>query len=63
MILRTAGLAASVGLPPTVQDILDCHKQFGKLNWHMVKKAMAENWPKEWEEMGPGEGIFEPEEA
>lgn len=48
--------------PPTVQEILDCHAQFGPLNWHMVKKAMGPNWPEEWEKLGPGEGIFHPEE-
>lgn len=46
----------------TVQQILDCHAEFGRLNWHMVKKAMGPNWPADWEELGPGEGIFHPEE-
>lgn len=43
----------------TQADILACHAQFGKLDWHMVKKAMGPNWPAEWEALGPGEAIFE----
>ena len=46
----------------TVRDVLDAHAQFGRLNWHMVKEGMGPNWPAEWERLGPGEGIFEPDE-
>lgn len=46
----------------TVQEILDAHREHGLLNWHMVKRAMGPNWPEMWEHMGPGEGIFEPDE-
>lgn len=46
----------------TVIDVLDAHAQFGRVNWLLVKKAMGPNWPAEWENLGPGEGIFEPDE-
>lgn len=46
----------------TVSDILNAHAQFGRVDWHMTKKAMGPNWPEEWERMGPGEAIFEPDE-
>lgn len=46
----------------TEKDVLAAHAQHGRLNWHMVKKAMGRNWPAAWEAMGPGEGIFEPDE-
>ena len=46
----------------TRQEILDAHWQFGRVNWHLVKKAMGPNWPPDWERLGPGEGIFEPDE-
>lgn len=42
----------------TEQDVLDAHAQFGRVNWHLVKKAMGPNWPDEWENLGPGEAIF-----
>ena len=47
----------------TVDEILACHAEHGQLNWHMVKKAMGPNWPEQWEKLGPGEGIFHPEET
>lgn len=46
----------------TEQQILDAHAEHGRLNWHMVKKAMGPNWPRHWEALGPGEAIFEPDE-
>lgn len=46
----------------TVTDVLDAHAEFGRLDWQMVKDAMGPNWPSEWERLGPGEGIFAPEE-
>lgn len=46
----------------TTQDILSAHREHGKLDWHMVKKAMGPNWPETWEAMGPGDGIFEADE-
>lgn len=46
----------------TKQDVLGTHADYGLLNWHMVKKAMGPNWPPEWEKLGPGEGIFHPDE-
>lgn len=45
----------------TEKEVLDAHAQFGRLDWHMTKKAMGPNWPREWELGGPGWGIFEPE--
>lgn len=47
---------------PTQQEILAAHAEHGALDWHMVKKAMGPNWPDAWEDMGPGNGIFAPEE-
>lgn len=35
--------------PVTVQKILDCHAQFGTLDFEMVKKSMGPNWPSQWE--------------
>jgi len=51
--------------PPfvTVEQLLECHAQFGRVNWHLTKAAMGPNWPPEWEALGPGEGIFEPDAA
>lgn len=46
----------------TESQILEAHAEFGLLDWHMVKKAMGPNWPKHWERLGPGEGIFAPDE-
>lgn len=46
----------------TEKDVLEAHAQFGQLDWHLVKKAMGPNWPEEWDALGPGEGIFAPEE-
>jgi hypothetical protein len=46
----------------TAFEVLEAHAQFGRLDWHLVKKAMGPNWPSEWESLGPGEGIFEPDE-
>lgn len=46
----------------TEKQVLDAHAEHGPLNWWMVKKAMGPNWPAQWEKLGPGEGIFEPEE-
>lgn len=45
----------------TIADVLAAHAQFGRLDWHLVKRAMGPNWPPEWEVLGPGIGIFEPE--
>lgn len=46
----------------TEQDILAAHAEHGQLDWHLVKKAMGPNWPAHWEALGPGQGIFHPEE-
>ena len=46
----------------TQKEVLDAHAQFGRLNWHMVKKAMGPNWPRHWELGGPGWAIFEEDE-
>jgi hypothetical protein len=46
----------------TVQDVLDAHAEVGQLDYHLVKKAMGPNWPKEWDGLGPGDGIFHPDE-
>lgn len=46
----------------TMGEIMDCHAQFGRLNYHMVKKGMGPNWPKHWDDLGPGDGIFSPDE-
>lgn len=46
----------------TEQDILAAHAEHGELDWHMVKKAMGPNWPAHWEALGPGDGIFAPDE-
>jgi hypothetical protein len=46
----------------TERQILEAHAEHGLLNWHMVKNAMGPNWPAHWEALGPGEGIFEPDE-
>ena len=48
--------------PLTTADILAAHREHGPLDWHMVKRAMGANWPDYWERMGPGEGIFAPDE-
>lgn len=47
----------------TVQDVLNAHAEFGGLNYDMVKKGMGPNWPKEWDELGPGEAIFHADET
>lgn len=46
----------------TVREVLDAYREHGQLDWHMVKKAMGPNWPERWERIGPGEGIFAPDE-
>lgn len=46
----------------TEKQVLAAHAEHGQLNWWMVKKGMGPNWPAKWERLGPGEGIFEPEE-
>jgi hypothetical protein len=46
----------------TEDDILAAHAQHGLLNWHMVKWVMGPNWPAYWEEIGPGDGIFDHDE-
>jgi hypothetical protein len=46
--------------PTTVQDILDAHAQFGRLDREKVKEALGTNWPAHWDSIGPGEGIFAP---
>lgn len=42
----------------TVQDILNAHAQFGPLDRAGVKKAMGPNWPKAWDKLRSGDGIF-----
>jgi hypothetical protein len=50
------------GLPfLTEKDVLDAHAEFGRLDYHMVKEAMGPNWPREWNDLGPGRGIFAPD--
>ena len=44
----------------TVRDVLECHAQFGKLDYWKVKKGMGPNWPKHWDDLEPGEAIFAP---
>lgn len=44
--------------PLTVEDIMRTHAQFGLLNRDLVQSAMGPNWPKEWDEIAHGEGIF-----
>lgn len=53
-----------IEMPDTLTEsqILEAHAEFGSLDWHMVKKAMGPNWPAKWEAMGPGEGLFAPDE-
>lgn len=46
----------------TKQDVLKTHAEHGQLTWELVKKAMGPNWPREWERLGPGEGVFHPDE-
>ena len=46
----------------TEEQVLAAHAQFGRLNWRMVKEGMGPKWPSHWESLGPGDGIFEPEE-
>lgn len=46
----------------TARDILAAHAEHGAFDWRMVKKAMGPNWPAPWEALGPGEGIFAPDE-
>jgi len=46
----------------TQMDVLNAHAEFGRLDYHMVKKAMGPNWPREWNDLGPGQGIFAPDE-
>ena len=46
----------------TVSEVLNAHAEYGRLDWHMVKKAMGRNWLPEWERLGPGDYIFEPDE-
>jgi hypothetical protein len=47
----------------TVAEVLAAHGEYGRLNWHLVKETMGPNWPVDWERLGPGEGIFEPDEV
>lgn len=46
----------------TEDDVLVAHAEHGQLDWCLVKNAMGPNWPSHWEALGPGEGIFCPEE-
>lgn len=49
--------------PPLTRDqVMAVHSGFGQLDYAMVKKAMGPNWAAEWEALGPGEGIFAPDE-
>lgn len=48
-------------IPPTKEDILAVHAQFGLLDRVKVKAAMGENWPPEWDAILPGQGIFSAE--
>jgi hypothetical protein len=43
----------------TVQEILDAHAQFGRLDRELARKAMGPNWPHEWNSLEGG--IFEPQ--
>lgn len=52
----------SMSPPLTEHDVLAAHAEFGALDYQMVKKAMGQNWPQNWEALGPGEGIFAPDE-
>jgi len=45
------------------KQVLAAHAQHGRLNWHLVKKVMGPNWPAHWEALGPGDGIFLPDEV
>lgn len=45
----------------TVDELLAAHAQFGRMNFAMTKAAMGPNWPVEWDNLGPGQGIFEDE--
>lgn len=45
--------------PPTVEDILAAHAQFGPLDKAMTKKAMGPNWPAAWDRVPPGTFIFQ----
>lgn len=44
--------------PTTVQNILDVHAQFGRLDRESVKTSLGANWPAHWDSIGPDEGIF-----
>jgi hypothetical protein len=50
------------GPPLTKAEVMAAHAEFGRLDYDLVKKAMGENWPQEWDALGPGEAIFAPTE-
>jgi hypothetical protein len=37
----------------TLQQIFNCHAEFGRLDKDGVKKAMGPNWPPEWNRVHP----------
>jgi hypothetical protein len=43
----------------TRNEVYACHAQFGKVNREDVKAGMGPNWPREWDDIPDGEGIFE----
>lgn len=46
----------------TEAQVLAAHAEHGRLNRDLVKTAMGPNWPAHWDRLGPGDGIFAPEE-
>lgn len=45
----------------TQRDIFNVHAEFGRLNKAAVKEGMGPNWPKEWDAIPEGEGMWEPD--
>lgn len=43
-----------------MQQILAAYAEFGRVDYEWTKAAMGPNWPKVWDRLGPGQGIFEP---
>lgn len=57
-------LKRAFNLPPlqtylTAEAVVRAHAQFGKLDRDLVRKNMGPNWPAAWDEMKPGEGIWQ----